>query len=427
MNRYWNADNIEEYVLSACLHNDQALVKAMNSLYGVRDFKNERNRQAFSVIENRFEADDKIDPLVVMDAWIDMGIFQEGEAQRVAGAWDGDQDYEPKIEELAKLGGIRKAKKDIGNLFEQANQDTTPDKLAQKAFDYAISWNNGSKKKYYTAKEVHEMRDQRGEKLQLGIPLLDEQVYKHAGLHKGTVKTSLFRSKHGKTRTACYEVAQHLRQGRTVMYFTLEGQNNDILDNVKQIMKDEWRQYQSQFLLVDDRFDIDSIKSAYVEAEFTEDGVDVCVIDYIQEVQLNIGRWVGDNERITETTRQLTQLATKYNTLFNFLSQSTTVSKNDRGYGHVPDVHQVYGSKQIIKASSMIMVGFRPKNYEELLQESPMPPYEMRVMSPDEELAPISSVFMKPVLSRRKLECQHRWVHFVDSDDGIKLYSQELI
>lgn len=427
MERYWNADNIEEYVLSACLHNEQALIKCMNTLYGARDFKNERNAQAFSVIENRFAADEKVDPLVVMDAWIDMGIYQQEGAQRIAGAWEGDHEYEPKIKELAKNGGIRKARKDITKLFDKTKEDVTPDKLAQQAFDLAISWNNGSQKKYYTANEVHEMKDQRGEKLELGIPLLDQEVYKHAGLHKGTVKTSLFRSKHGKTRTACFEVAQHLRQGRTVMYFTLEGQNNDILDNVKQILKDEWKEYGSQFLLVDDCFDIDSIKSAYIEAEFTEEGVDVCVVDYIQEVQLDIGKWVGDNERITETTRQLTQLATKYNTLFNFLSQSTTVSKSDRGYGHVPDVHQVYGSKQIIKASSLIMVGFRPKNYEDLLRESPMPPYDMRVISPNEELAPISSVFMKPVLSRRKLECQHRWVHMIDSDSGIQIYSQELI
>lgn len=424
--RLWNAENTEEYVLSVCLHNKQALAKAMNSLYSLRDFKDVANRKAFSVIENLYDSGEEIDPIVVCDTWIDMDIYEKHDARRIAGTWNGDAEYEPKINQLALQGGIRKAKKDIGKLFDKTNQNTTPEELAQLAFDYAVSWNSGSQKKYYTAREVHEMKDERGEKLNLGIPLFDDTVYKHAGLHKGTVKASIFRSKHGKTRSACWELAQHLRQGRTAMYFTLEGQNNDILGNVKQILKDEWREYQENFLLVDDRFDIESIRSSFIEAEFTQ-GVDVVFIDYLQEVMLNADRWVGENERINEVCRQLTQVCTKYNVLMNLLSQVTTTSKSDRGYSHVPNVGDAYGSKQIIKAASMIMVGFRPKNYEELLKDTPMPPFKTKVIAPDESLAPIQSVFIKPALSRKKLSCQHQWAHFVDTDDGLKLHKQELI
>jgi len=424
--RYLDAKNTEEYVLSVCLHNDHALAKAMNTLQSLRDFKIGNNSKAFGILQNKYQSGKDIDPTVICDSWIDLGIYTEAEAKSIVGKWQGDTDYEPKINELARLGGKRKAKKDIVKLNEFANTDSDPEEIARKAFEFATSWNVGAVKKYKTAFEVHNEKDNRGEFLHLGVPLLDDYIYRHAGLHKGTVKSSIFRSKHGKTRSSCWEVAQHLRQGRTVMYFTLEGQNNDILGNVKQILKDEWREYGDHFLLVDNAFDIDSIESAFIEAEFTQ-GVDVVIIDYLQEVQLNIGRWVGDNERITETCRRLTQICTKYDVLMNLLSQVTTTEKGKKGYAHVPEVHDAYGSKQIIKASSMIIVGFRPKNFDELISQPNIPGAKPRVKDPEGRDAPMSSVFIKPALSRKKLEYQHRWLHFIDSSDGLKLHSQNLI
>lgn len=424
--RYLDAKNTEEYVLSVCLHNKQALAKAMNNLQALRDFKIGNNSKAFGIIQSRYQSGEDIDPIVICDAWIDLGIFSEPEAKAILGRWEGDTRFDPKINELARIGGIRKAKKDIVKLNELANKDTDPEILSQKAFDCAVSWNKGATKKYKTAFEVDAEKDNRGDFLRLGIPLFDEHIYKNAGLFKGTVKSSIFRSKHGKTRSSCWEVAQHLWQGRTVIYFTLEGQNNNILDNVKQIMKNEWKEYGDHFLLVDDAFDIDSIESSFMEAEFTQ-GVDVVVIDYLQEVQVNVGRWIGDNERITETCRRLTQLSVKYDVLMNLLSQVTTTEKGKRGYGHVPEVHDAYGSKQIVKASSMIMVGFRPKNFKELITDPQIPGAGPKVKDPNGHDAPMSSVFIKPALSRKKLQYQHRWVHFIDTDDGLILHSQNLI
>lgn len=424
--RLWNADTTEEYVLSVCLHNKQALAQAMNSLYSQRDFQGQ-NAKAFAILENYFEAGKEIDPVTIQDIWVDMKIYSKQDAKGIVKAWKNDTNFKPKIDELSTIGGVRKAKNDIASLNNDANgKDATPEKLAQKAFDLAVSWNKGFSKKYFTAREVHKMKDERGEKLSLGIPLFDDQVYKYSGLHKGTVKARIFRSKHGKTRSECYEVAQHLRQGRTVMYFTLEGQNGDILDNVKQILKDEWREYQDQFLLVDDCFTIGDIRSAFIEAEFTE-GVDVLVVDYLQEVMLDTKQYVGENQRINDVCREITHLATQYDCLVDLLSQVTTTSKSDKGYGHVPRVDDMYGSKKLKKAASMIVVGFRPKNYEELLKDQPLPPNRTGVQDPEGGWAPLSSVFLKPALSRKKLPCQHRWVHFVDTDSGLTLHQQELI
>jgi len=75
----------------------------------------------------------------------------------------------------------------------------------------------------------------------------------------------------------------------------------------------------------------------------------------------------------------------------------------------------------------MIMVGFRPKNFEELVTQPNMPGAGPKVKDPEGNDAPMSSVFVKPALSRKRLDYQHRWIHFVDSNYGLKLHSQNLI
>src|SRR5680860_375274 len=153
--RYLDAKNTEQYVLSVCLHSKEALAKAMNTLSNLRDFKIGTNSKAFGIIQNRFQAGKDIDPVVICDTWIDLGIYSEAEANHIRNAWDHDTKFDPKINELAKLGGIRKAKKDISTLNDEANKDTHPEQLAKMAMDCAIGWNKGSEKKYKTAFEVH--------------------------------------------------------------------------------------------------------------------------------------------------------------------------------------------------------------------------------------------------------------------------------
>lgn len=422
--RLWTADNTEEYVLSIVLHNDRALAKAMSNLYSQRDFKNGMNKRAFGVIENRFEAGQDIDPVTIKDIWIDMGIFSKAEAESVVGAWDGDgSDYEKRIDFLAEQGGMREARKDLTDLWNESGSDTTPQELAKKAIEYAVSWNSGSQKKYLKASEVK--REDQGEKLNLGIPLLDTTVYKNAGLSRGTMKATLMREKHGKTRSACWEAAQHLRQGRTVLYVTAEGQNIDIKGNFQQLLKHEFSDYHNNLLLKDSVVDIGDIESTIIEAVFADE-VDVVVVDYLQLLEFNPGRWVSENEKYNEICKRLTRLAVKYDFLLNLLSQATSQEKADKGWANVPDVYDAYGSKQLIKDASMIMVGFRPGLYEELLERDPFS-NGVKVKDPDESLIPKTSVFMKAVRSRKKIDCLHEYVHFIDTDNGLKIHKQSLV
>lgn len=425
--RFWDMPDLEEYVLSVCLHNKQALAYAMSNLVSMRDFKDIKNRKAFSVLEARYDDGVELDPVVIIDTWADMDIFSTAEARRVAGAYEGDVEYEPKISELQKAGSLRRAKKDIAELNSLTGTDIDPEKLAQKAFDLATKWNSGHAKKYYTGAEVEQMLKNQvvGEKLDLGIPVFDEQVYRNAGLNKGTMKGKIFRSKHGKTRQECWEVAQHLRQGRTVLYFTLEGQVGDIMGNVKEILRSEWNSHKDRLLLRDSLVDLDGIRSAIIEAVFA-DSVDVVVIDYLQEMTLDAGKWIDENTRYNECMRVLTRLCVKYDFLLDVLSQVTTEDKSKTGWGNVPEPHDAYGSKQIIKAASLLLVGFRPNLYPKLLEKDPISG-KMYAKDMDNTTIPYTSVFLKPVRCRKKIECLHRYVHFVDTDHGLKLHKQELI
>lgn len=429
LNRYWNAAETEEYVLSIVLQNKEALAIAMSQLDSRRDFNDPRNQRAFSLLEGRHTAGESIDSTIIIDEWTDTGIYTSiTEARRIANSAKGDFDYEPKISLLRRAGGIRKAKADIEQLFHATKEDTTPEKLAEKAMTFATSWVTGNSRKYLTASEVEEkeLSDLTGEKLYSGIPLLDDVLYKTAGQRKGTVKATILREKHGKTRQACWEVAQDLRQGHKVLYVSLEGTASDIKDNVKQVLQDEWNQHKDNLLLVDGTVDADDIQSAIIEAVFV-DKIDKVVVDYLQLMQQPYSRKLSENENTNRCCQQMTQLAVRYNLNLHLLAQARQPDRSVRGYQNVPKVHDVYGSNQLIKDASIILVGFRPKLYEELIIDGSL---GKRVTAPPGlklKVAPINSVFLKPVLCRKKINCLHMWAHFIDTDEGLKLQSQEML
>jgi hypothetical protein len=400
----------------------------MNSLVGVRDFKKDRNRQAFAVIEMRYEKGKSLDPTVVIDAWIDMGVYDPSEAKIVASAWEGDTDFQPKIDELAELGGKRKAKKDIEELFDDAGSNMDTEALANKARELAQSWLTGTKKKYMTAQEVEEaVKNQRiGEKLEQGIPLLDNVLYKHAGQHKGTVKATILREKHGKTRHACWETAQDLRQGNKVLYVTLEGTANDIIGNIKQVLQYEWDDHKDNLFLKDGTRSANQIEGAILDAVFNED-IDKVVIDYLHIMNHEDAKYLSENENSNKCCQRMTELAVKHDFNLHILNQARQADKQKTGYGNVPKVYDCYGSNQLIKDASIILVGIRPRNFDELITKTQVPPFKTRVKDPDGNTAPLNSVFIKPILGRKKLECQHQWLHLVDSDNGLQIYNNELI
>lgn len=427
--RYWNAPELEEYILSICVQNKEARARALSELNSLRDFKDPRNRKAFSLLESRNSAGEDIDTLIAVTDWYDLGIYEsDTEARRIATRCEDDYDYEPKIKELKRIGGMRKAGSDTRKLHEETQSDTTPEKIAQKAFEMAKNWITGSSKKYLSGREIEEKQATQdlGQKLIQGIPLLDNTLYKTAGQRKGTVKATIFREKHGKTREACWEVAQDLRQGYKVIYVTTEGADYEIKDNIKQVLQDEWDSYKDSLFIKSGTVDSDEIQSAIIEAVFV-DGIDKVVIDYLQRMQQPNSRKLSENENTNKCCAQMTDLCVRYNLNGHYLNQASQPEKFVKGYKNVPSAHDVYGSNQVIKDASIIMVGFRPKLFEELIEQHPLGAKIKAPPGVDIETIPLNSVIMKPVLSRTRIDCLHKWIHFVDTDHGYVLHSQVML
>jgi hypothetical protein len=416
--------SLEEYILSVCLNNKTALAKSVSHLSAERDFSGQ-GQKAFGVLQSMFQLNTEIDPLVVLDKWTRLGIYDKVTAREIFACYNGDVDYEAKIQELRKEGIFRKAQKDIYLLNDMLKKDIEPDKLTSQAMDMVARWGMGVSKKYETAEEVEQQAKNQvtGKKLIQGIPLLDEVIYKYSGQHKGTVKATIFREKHGKTRHAGWEVAQDLRQGHKVLYITLEGQSSDITGNIRQVLQSDWNRFKKNLFLKDGTTDSDEIQGSIIEWMFSEKG-DKVVIDYLQKMQQPNFRQISENVNSNRCCDQITKLAVKYDFHAHILAQARQSEKGIKGYENAPRVYDVYGSNQLIKDASIILIGFRPKNFEELIIQSPL---GSSVKGPDGDKHPVNSVFVKPILARKKMEYLHKWIHFVDTDYGFKLTSKELL
>lgn len=396
----------------------------MSGLSSQRDFTGS-NQKAFAVIESEYQHEGKIDPLVVSGKWVSMGIFDKSTARFIFNAYDGDVDFEPKMKELSKHGVFRKAQRDVLKINELIKSNTTPEKLTAKAMELVSKWNLGGSKKYQTAREVEEMEKNFivGQKLNQGIPLLDNKIYATAGQNKGTVKATIFREKHGKTRHASWEVAQDIRMGTKVLYITLEGQSKDIKNNVKDVLQHEWNTYKDNLFFRDATTDVDEICSSIIEWVFVNNG-DKVVIDHMQRIKHPNYRKMNDNENGNECCMLLTNMAVKFDLNMHLINQARQPEGYSKGYGTVPKPYDCYGSNQLIKDASLIMVGFRPNTDEDLIVQNPL---GKRVKNPDGHDAPFHSVFLKPILCRKKMPYLHQWMHFIDTDEGYKLHSQELL
>lgn len=421
---YRDSQTLEEYILSVCLHNKTAIARCMSHLSSQKDFTGS-NQKAFAVMEAEYQSEGRVDPLVLTEKWVALKIFSQSDSRFIFGAYDNDTDFEPKMRELARHGTFRQAQRDIVKINDLIKKNITPDKLSSQAMEFVSKWNLGGVKKYSTSEEVEERErlNITGEKLQQGIPLLDGILYRHAGQHKGTVKATIFREKHGKTRHACWEVAQDLRQGHKVLYVTLESQENDIKNNVKQVLQHEWDGLKGNLFYRDATTDVSEIISSIVEWVFIEDG-DKVVIDHMQRIQHPDSRKMNENENGNKCCMMLTDAAVKYDLNMHLINQARQPEKFVSGYESAPKTYDCYGSNQLIKDASLILVGFRPNTDPKLVVTNPL---GAKVQHPDEGEAPLHSVFLKPILSRKKMPYLHKWAHFVDTDEGFKLYKNELI
>lgn len=413
---------LSNYVLSKMCHSNEAAV------YGITKLKPShfegRFRTLYSVIKTIYK----------MNGSVDLHVFvSQAKAQNIPEKFSNElfhycnrftDEWENVFKEFKEESAKNRAIKDAKQIIEDLQTKSIQEVAGQTA-SKAVSWISDTEKRYYSGKEVDEEPEQEGKPILTGYPIFDDGIYKHGGNQKGQMKGMICREKHGKTRSECWEDAQNLRQGHKVLYVTMEGRKSDITGNVKQVLKDEWKQYRESFFVVDGIVHIDEIESVILEAVLIE-GVDKVVIDYIQLV---MAEGNSENERINNATERLRHLMVKYNFHLTLLSQArkesvyTSVPKDANGnkmvpdgWKHVPDVNDAYGSMALIKAASIILVGFRPNQYEQNIIHTAM---SKRVINPFKEEDPYHSFYMQTVRTRNKPEYLHKWVRFQDTDNGM--------
>lgn len=387
------------------------------------------NRKLFSIIKVLFQKYQRVDLHIFQSQCEGLG-FNESQALHIYHyCLDYDDSWEDAFEELKRLAAYKMVNAFSGKLSELNTNAAPLQTIANEATKFATSLLVSSRKSYYSGKEIDELKEEFGEPVITGHKYYDEVLYKNGGNRKGHMKGVICREKHGKTRSECWEVANNIRMGHKVLYLTLEGRKQDITGNIKQVLQDDWSEYRENLFVVDGVIELEELQAIIVEAVMVE-GVDKVVIDYIQLV-MPTERYSGENERINIATERIRHLMVKYDFHCSMLSQARKESQYStppkdadgnqlmpNGWKHVPKISDAYGSAALIKAAQIILVGYRPGMYEECIKVSEL---GKKVINPVGDWDPFHSFYIRPEVSRNKLDALHQWVQFVDTDTGLNL------
>lgn len=415
---------LQDYVLSKMCNDSKPAVWGLTRLNA--SHFDQQGKIYYSIIKSLYKIYGSVD----LHTFVSQSVAQrlnESKSNDLYQYSNGHTDeWENVFKEFKQESIKRNIRSDFQNLIESTNDGSSVSEIASKTTSKAVNWISDTEKRYYTGEEIDNLTDEYGAPIKTGYPLYDDMIYLHGGNRKGQMKGVICREKHGKTRSECWEVAQNIRQGNKVLYITMEGVKKDITGNIKQVLQSEWDQYKNNFLGVDGIVGIDEIESVILEAVLIEQ-VDKVVIDYIQLV---IADGNSENERINNATERLRHLMVKYNFHLSLLSQArkestyTSVPKDangnalvPNGWKHAPDVNDAYGSMSLIKAASIIFVGFRPNLYDENVEHNQM---GAKVINPEWNQDPLHSFYLKTTRTRYKPEYLHQWWRFTDTDNGLK-------
>ncbi|HSH25620.1 MAG TPA: AAA family ATPase [Massilibacterium sp.] len=417
--------NLEYYCLSAMCQYPEATV------YGITkatpsDFTG-TNRKVYSTIKVLYTKNKSVDLHVLQSQLQAFGIDEATSNMIFHYCLDYEDNWKNNFEELKRSSTYSKIAEHAQEILDLKTKNEPIETISSRAMRYASEWITGTEKKYYSGSEVDELGDESGEPILTGHPIYDYEIYQNGGNRKGQMKGVICREKHGKTRSECWEVAQNIRMGYKVLYLTLEGTVKDIRNNIREVLKHEWEEFRDNLFIVDGVVDLDELEAITLEAVMIE-GVDKVVIDYIQEV---VSEGQSENVRINNAVKRFRNLMVKHDFHCVALSQAKKENSDAKipkdangnpishsGYRFVPSVYDAYGSNELVKASSIIMIGFRPNLYQELVKPSGL---SKKIISPRNTEQAYTSFYMKVERSRQKYEHLHRYWQFIDSDEGLKL------
>lgn len=414
---------LQVYTISKMCHSKEAAVWGMTKLNGSHFYG--AGKTLYAVIKSLYKLYGEVDHHTFVSQSGAQGVSEQQANEIFQYSQNHTDNWVNVFQEFKQESIKKKIQSDFQGLIDEIHT-SNPSEIASKTTSKAVSWISDTEKRYYTGQEVDELKEEYGEPITTGFDLYDKQIYKHGGNLRGQMKGVICREKHGKTRSECWEVAQNIRQGHKVLYITLEGRKQDITGNIKQVLQADWEKYRNNLFVVDGVVEINEMESIILEAVLVE-GVGKIAVDYI-----NLAVAPGDNEntRTNNATERLRHLMVKYNFHLSLLSQSrkestyTTIPKDAQGnamvpagWKHVPGVNDAYGSMSLIKAASIILIGFRPMLYQENVETTPM---GSKVINPLGQQDPVHSFYMNITRTRNKPEMLHEWWRFTDGDKGLQ-------
>jgi len=254
------------------------------------------------------------------------------------------------------------------------------------------------------------------EKLTTNISIIDNNIYKDVGLHKGDINVILADSGHGKTQFSLFLASQLLNSGHVGLWFQMEDYD---VNTAKQIALNAMDHCDKMFI-VDDKDDIDEIKRICKLVK-QEHGLDFVVIDYIQEVYAK-GRFDSRTLELNYVTKIIKQIAKEVNVVVLVPSQVTINDHVRNGWQLEPRYKDAQWAQVIKNVAHCMTSVFRPSMVQSLVVDNGIGK-KVSGWSEDQRFD-YNSVFVKIVKSRRGMITHERMQLNHNGDKGLEIAKQ---
>ena len=406
------AHEIEQSLLGACINEYENLQDTVD-LIEPEHFYLERNRKIYEALV-------KIDDNNVM--LLEQELKDRGQLDEVGRDYLYDlmsvagfrvpEFCQILIEKKLHRDVIQSAQKVLKNSQNTEDVYSLVDEFNSLAGEIGI---DTGEKKSLTPAEIKE-RDKnnpKAEKLWFGLSDLDHGIFGDS-FRRGQVVLTMADSGHGKTVFSRMLAKMLLDQGRYCHWFQLEGYDSETSEDIGQVDNHE------NIVICDSLDDIEDIKreARRVDRERKkngiENGTDYFVFDYVQNIECS--QKISKTEKVEYISRQITKLAKDLNAVSNPLSQ-VTIDSTRTGWQQEPRYNDVRWSKQLKQDASTMISIFRPSRIESLVIDAGS------VKDWNDNSIPFDSVFAKQVKVRHGKQ-EHKRLHMIHQDDGLKPYSK---
>jgi len=333
---------------------DQILSRVMPA-----EFYSDSVRSLYERIHAHYVLYDSISKAVIYDKSDNMKLFRRDDLQK----WQKDAAEEKPDSLITEFKDYYSKRLQHEMLVKVAKRLYDESRSSKDVFELIsteitkLSIDNETKSTSLRDVEIEIESGAGGQKLPISEPDIAE-VYEHAGSQTYQTEVHVAASKHGKTSYACYRIADYANNGIKCAYFSLESSRFDLYKKIKPLLNSD--EAMDNICIIDNARSSTQIASKMYEMRISQ-GVQFCVIDYIQLVTSDDVKYGEETPRIAESSIILTTATLQNEMLSLILAQPKKIDFNHRkGWKAMPTIDDIYGSGQIVKDAFCITAGFRP-------------------------------------------------------------------